>query len=61
MPPKKLKPPTETRQELLTQVANSLESLFAGDGDDAIAHLLEYFTNVDLVAIRDDLNARMME
>lgn len=54
MPKTKVKPPLETRAELVEQVRQALENKHESPVS-ALDYLLKFFTNVDLVGIRDDL------
>lgn len=46
------KPPAEGREDLLDAVAKGLER---HSKEEAVWFLLRFFTNIDLVGIRDDL------
>jgi len=59
MPPKKVKPPAETKAQLMEQVHLALEAKFKNPPEDraaaAIDYLLNFFTAADLVGIREEL------
>ena len=50
----RLQPPKESKAELMAEVGERLDRRFP-DHRDAILHLLNFFTTVDLVGIRDEL------
>lgn len=54
MPPKKPKPPTETKAQLMDECSRMLRVV----PFDPIEYLLNYFTAVDLVGIRDELKEK---
>lgn len=51
MPKAKLKPPTETREDLVNEITNGLKGI-----NDPVSFLLGYFTTLDLVGIRNEIN-----
>jgi hypothetical protein len=55
MPPKKNKPPAETKAQLMTQVAEAIEARWSTNPHGGLEYILNFFTAVDLVGIRDDL------
>lgn len=54
MPRDKIKPPAETKAQLMEQVRAGLEDKFEHPMQ-AITYLLNFFTAADLVGIRDEL------
>lgn len=60
MPKDKIKPPAETKAQLMEQVHDALDRKFKVHPDDApaaaIDFLLNFFTAADLVGIRDELS-----
>lgn len=59
MPPKRPKPPNEQRTELLHEIVLMANVKFAASKNGALEYVLGFFTNVDLVGIRDDLKGKM--
>lgn len=51
----KLKPPANTKAELMEQCVNALRSKYGVNVEGAVLYLLNYFTAVDLVGILADL------
>lgn len=51
----KVKPPKETKAELMEQVWSACMRKWPHQPDKAIDYLLNYFTSADLVGIREDL------
>lgn len=55
MPPKRPKPPAETKAELMMQIGELLQKQYPVEPHKAIQYLLNYFTSVDLAGIKKDL------
>lgn len=56
MPRDKIKPPAETKAQLMAQVYSALEAKFRlYPGGPAVEFLLNFFTAADLVGIREEL------
>lgn len=55
MPPVRAKPPTETKAALMEQTLAALQVRYRNNPIAAMEYLLNYFTSVDLVMIRDEL------
>lgn len=60
MPPTKVKAPKETKAQLMEEIVAEMQKRYAGGSSSsfsrgAVEYLLNYFTSVDLVGIRDDL------
>lgn len=51
----RIKPPTETKTQLMLEIEQVLPVRFDHDPVKMMAYLLNYFTAIDLVGIRDDL------
>lgn len=54
MPRDKIKPPTESKVELMRRVTNELEWRYV-DPEKRVEYLLNFFSSVDLAQIRDEL------
>ena len=55
MPRHKIKPPVESRADLMGQVEEVMLRKFRANAAPSIQYLLNFFTSADLVGIRDDL------
>lgn len=55
MPRDKIKPPAESKAELMSQVVNRLEVNYGPQRHAAYEFLLNFFTAADLVGIREEL------
>lgn len=55
MPKDKIKPPAETKAQLMEQVRRAVILKFPAHPDARVEFLLNFFTSADLVGIRDEL------
>ena len=57
-PPARPKPPAETKAQLMLSVKDAIEAKFPVNPAAAVEYLLNFFTAVDLVGIRADLERK---